>query len=1606
METIGKVSGLHFRCNDLLDFAKDNDQKLINEGRMNQKQIETLEYEFISTDLDEVNSIDLEGLNSPQNKNAKIGNNFIDGTKQKKDKQNDQIVENERLSQSVDVSSLEKHYKVVDNEIVSKTLRRTEDNIASKQGIDTSRNHEEKSDVDLTKAPKVILEGDTNESFESQNNPTNYKLDESKDKSNVELPGDDSFFLCPNGFTLSYRIVTLKENLKASEKNALQSNLAKKREMEESLKVLKREKRQENMKNRRTPVYILLIPGAFMTFEAFNDFHELLTEADSSILLVGLPGLPNTSWPKKSIMNNTTHSACLGNLLKYLARTGKWTPNPCVPMISIGFGVGAAALLHFCAVTIHEHSFKDIRTSLQKGNIIAINGFTRQTALNKNNVKECKIMIQKAKPQFEVFQKISNLLISDKHINNTGRSIFMDTFWSENRVSALELVIPNIESIKKNGILKLLDGISKAEDCSESLSRINVPLVLVQSSKDNFFDPYDLCNALRESNITIVDSLSSLHEVSSCAHIIWMSCGHDVLIENKKEMMSLIKKQIDVLCRKEKVIVNVENQPNPQHEFSTITDDCQIIHGKDENENDFITQQPEKYLPSLPVKVIVEESIEIKKSSSANMIEKDETLLDKNVFGYNNIEAKVSEYEVYYNTEKRDIEGKVDFILSRIEEKEKIKAEKMRKTNEIHSMRQEDKRSFAIQRYINENNKRDMYTEHVRQKALQLRKTINEMAQKDLLENVQRVKAFKREKNRKFYSETEKIRAECEISEKENILSIDNALYPLNPDALHELCHKLSQSKDNELERESVFKLDLMRTSNEVHIINKECEEVDQEVKRLSLAICTNEFDINESKNELERSYNVKFAQSAELKAIQKQKQNDLERFNRSIQNHRIIMETINKSVLLLHTRIIEQIKKYIDEIASLRQDEEDTSNNIIELSKIIQSLENRTDVIDIEVSRVDLDTAKHVDTTLWQGIKQRMSLNNFRDLVKQERSLIEMQLNAKQKDLATLKTIMKTARENWNKKMGEKEIIENVCGEIENLMKKWKQDQNVKNENNEGIIFEKLSYDTKKIRHKTPESRTVDEQKWVSVDHLIYPSMYPQEIASTGTDYFIIDPTNDLRLSMESVKRIIKLPEQIQLALPFIRDTMELECHRLWNTITRGRGEDYFRRLDQKRNIGINNFHEVGITNIHIKKLKTIVTNLQKLWDIHRVRAMLRDKRSNEEVDCSELYELLNISDDQNKVLVHIASKMKKDEKYIEYLVQKFHVSEAERQMTKQTDLTTKVLPLEILDLSAIEMKIDDKMNKEDVRNFPSFRSSSPLFSNPWELVNNNYSQKEKNKKDKYESFWRNFEKDCNIAKSTSPSTVVVEKLDDIVSVNNEKNENIIVEREEIAEIIDQINLILEPKKSNCHRFMVKNSESHKLLKLTVSVVFQGFFSSIEYCPARLSVSMCRLPDESSNTMLLPIPIGVAPYNQQTINTSENLGRIVIQYCPRVEIESGMFEVIVSAETTSKYSINVTGKIGVVAPVALKSALLSFRDMESRVYECQEVSELIWTNMRLAERKVILLKKLVAEAKTESVKCENDIEECDAELEDSHDMTEDSVTSIDDEIKVRIYLF
>ena len=89
-------------------------------------------------------------------------------------------------------------------------------------------------------------------------------------------------------------------------------------------------------------------------------------------------------------------------------------------------------------------------------------------------------------------------------------------------------------------------------------------------------------------------------------------------------------------------------------------------------------------------------------------------------------------------------------------------------------------------------------------------------------------------------------------------------------------------------------------------------------------------------------------------------------------------------------------------------------------------------------------------------------------------------------------------------------------------------------------------------VRKKDFELRTKDERKFCGIDLVVHQEAY-LHVSMVEAEQMRFDEDYNCELTKQDIDRIHQLPEQINLAMPFIHTFEELEAHRLINLFERG---------------------------------------------------------------------------------------------------------------------------------------------------------------------------------------------------------------------------------------------------------------------------------------------------------------------------------------------------------------------------------------------------------------------------------------------------------------------
>lgn len=101
------------------------------------------------------------------------------------------------------------------------------------------------------------------------------------------------------------------------------------------------------------------------------------------------------------------------------------------------------------------------------------------------------------------------------------------------------------------------------------------------------------------------------------------------------------------------------------------------------------------------------------------------------------------------------------------------------------------------------------------------------------------------------------------------------------------------------------------------------------------------------------------------------------------------------------------------------------------------------------------------------------------------------------------------------------------------------------------------------RVRATSHRNRTPDEKRWVALDVVLNPGLY-HHVTLAEAEEMRWDALYYTKLDREDTLRVLSLPPQVQLALPFLHTPHEVAAHELLARYSHGINADHFARIDK----------------------------------------------------------------------------------------------------------------------------------------------------------------------------------------------------------------------------------------------------------------------------------------------------------------------------------------------------------------------------------------------------------------------------------------------------------
>jgi hypothetical protein len=201
--------------------------------------------------------------------------------------------------------------------------------------------------------------------------------------------------------------------------------------------------------------------------------------------------------------------------------------------------------------------------------------------------------------------------------------------------------------------------------------------------------------------------------------------------------------------------------------------------------------------------------------------------------------------------------------------------------------------------------------------------------------------------------------------------------------------------------------------------------------------------------------------------------------------------------------------------------------------------------------------------------------------------------------------------------------------------------------------------------------------------------------------------------------------------------------------------------------------------------------------------------------------------------------------------------------------------------------------------------------------------------------------------------------------------------------------------QKDKVHRYQIeiRNDYRKKLGSINVTIIFQGSFCDNTYSPGRLSAALYHV---SNNDQIENI--GVAEYQVQNINTTQGIGRLVIEYQTQNAFDNETLYLDVLASSSCHYSITLSGVVNYQLHAFDMINMSRFYSLEQEIQSITLETDNLKLDCQLREFSISILNDLVNLAENEKNKLYEDILRSEYQLE-----SDDSVDYFVVENKIRV---
>ena len=483
---------------------------------------------------------------------------------------------------------------------------------------------------------------------------------------------------------------------------------------------------------------LILIPDLMMTLNTMQKAFEALRSKfpDASIVYAGLPGLPNSHWPRGWVLNADLHARSLAVLVQFLVDTERISTDPNHPIIFMSFGTGCYSLSRFVGSFLPAMLPVYRRTRL----VTLAGGFVMPTTGFKRVLTQFRDAIFPAN-EAQTKEMVASLYMWDEYMDAQGRDQVKSRFWSTRNELMAPGWPPEEFGSSLLGVHEQIRGLLIGPDDFDpkDILELDVPLLVIQGTENIFVDPRHALmfrkDHIQETQRVVVNEMSSILQPHGL-HVCWLKAGHELLLERLPFMLAITSRLVQMMgvIPGEAVIPPGEESPGTDIDelFDPIAEQAKKDRRKKRAQDkldlealDRLRQEEAKIEALKKAEKEREEEAkrqeerlrQLEEEKKKNELEKARIKKEKAEEAARLARIKQEEMEqrrkmlerakkekaaLKEERKRRELEAAREKEMARLREQQRLQKERRAENKEMHHMQEEDKRSRQHEEYLEE----------------------------------------------------------------------------------------------------------------------------------------------------------------------------------------------------------------------------------------------------------------------------------------------------------------------------------------------------------------------------------------------------------------------------------------------------------------------------------------------------------------------------------------------------------------------------------------------------------------------------------------------------------------------------------------------------------------------------------------------------------------------------------------------------------------------------------------------------------------------------------------------------------------------------------------